>query len=168
MLPYRWGDDAAARAFAGERGATLAVGRSRAREDEVSLSPRSVRRARDLRRLVLPSPNGSTVSAGLAGEVPAVVAMSLRNRRAVGSWLHDRRVADPALRVAVVCAGERWPDGSLRPAVEDLWGAGALVELLAGRDGRTSRPRRRPRRRPSARSTVRSGRGCGPVRAAAS
>ena len=132
VLPYRWGDDAAARAFAGERGATLAVGRSRAREDEVSLSPRSVRRARDLRRLVLPSPNGSTVSAGLAGEVPAVVAMSLRNRRAVGSWLHDRRVADPALRVAVVCAGERWPDGSLRPAVEDLWGAGALVELLAG------------------------------------
>ncbi|MDT7581390.1 MAG: 2-phosphosulfolactate phosphatase [Pseudonocardiales bacterium] len=132
VLPYRWGADDAARAFAGARGATLAVGRSRARPDEVSLSPRSVRRARDLRRLVLPSPNGSTISAGLAGEVPAVVAMSLRNRRAVAGWLGERRAADRGLSVAVVCAGERWPDGSLRPAVEDLWGAGALVELLAG------------------------------------
>ena len=132
VLPHRWGDDDAARAFAGVRGATLAVGRSRAGPGDVSLSPRSVRRAPDLRRLVLPSPNGSTISAGLAGEVPVVVAASLRNRSAVARWLRDRRAADPDVAVAVVCAGERWPDGSLRPAVEDLWGAGALVELLIG------------------------------------
>jgi 2-phosphosulfolactate phosphatase len=130
VLPFPWGDDDRARAFAAEHGATLAVGRSRARPGQVSLSPRSVRDAPDLRRLVLPSPNGSTISAGLARDVPAVVAVSLRNRRAAASWLLSRRAVVPGLRVAVVCAGERWPDGSLRPAVEDQWGAGALVGLL--------------------------------------
>ncbi len=129
VWPYPWGDDGA-RAFAATHDAVLAVGRSRAGPGDVSLSPGSVRRAPDLRRLVLPSPNGSTISARLAGRVPVVVAAGLRNRRAVATWLLDRSTADPDLRVAVVCAGERWPDGTLRPAVEDLWGAGALVTLL--------------------------------------
>jgi len=102
----------------------------------VSLSPTSVREAQQrpggLPRLVLPSPNGSTISAALAESGARVVGASLRNATAVG-----RRLAglDPASRVLVVPSGERWPDGSLRPAVEDLWGAGAVLAALVDAGG---------------------------------
>ncbi|MGO4599912.1 2-phosphosulfolactate phosphatase [Terrabacter sp. 2RAF25] len=138
--PYRWEDDSDgdARAFADERGATLAVPRSRSREEGgVSLSPSSIRAAGPMRDLVLPSPNGSTIAARLADAGAQVVAASLRNGAAVAGWLVDLldstvgSARPPA--VVVVPAGERWADGSLRPAVEDLWGAGAVVAALAGR-----------------------------------
>jgi len=135
--PYRWKDDSA-RAFAEERGATLAVPRSRSRTDGgVSLSPSSIRAAGPIRDLVLPSPNGSATSALLAGAGAQVVAGSLRNHSAVAAWLvawlDSTAGRAPAPAIVVVPAGERWPDGSLRPAVEDLWGAGAVVAALAGR-----------------------------------
>ncbi|MCR6032571.1 hypothetical protein GGQ22_14155 [Nocardioides sp. zg-579] len=63
-----------------------------------------------------------------AGGGPAVVAASLRNAAAVADWLAPRVAAGAT--VALVPAGERWPDGSLRPAAEDLWGAGAVLAGL--------------------------------------
>lgn len=120
--PFRWRDERAA-AYAEERGAVLATGRSRG--EGVSLSPVSVREAVGVERLVLPSPNGSALSADLAASGVTVVGAALRNRSAVAGWLAGRGGA-----VAVVAAGERWPDGSLRPAVEDLWGAGAVIAAL--------------------------------------
>ena len=130
VFPYRWRDDTAA-LFAAEREATLAVGRSQATPGQVSLSPASVRDAPVLDRLVLPSPNGSTISVQLAGTTPEVIGVSLRNRHAAAGWLLARRTAHPELRVAIVAAGERWADGTLRPAVEDLWGAGSLLASLS-------------------------------------
>jgi 2-phosphosulfolactate phosphatase len=136
--PYRW-EDESAEGFARSLGATLAQPRSATRDSgAVSLSPASIRAAGSggsLSDLVLPSPNGSTTSALLAGAGAEVVAASLRNRSAVARWLVGwleavpRSSAPPA--VLVVPSGERWPDGSLRPAVEDLWGAGAVVAALA-------------------------------------
>ena len=128
VLPYRWKDERAA-AYAEERAATLAVGRFEARSlpggAGVSLSPAAMARVSGVSRIVLPSPNGSSISFGLAESGATVVGACLRNRRAVADW-----VASHGGTVAVVAAGERWPDGSLRPAAEDLWGAGAVLALL--------------------------------------
>lgn len=79
-------------------------------------------------KVVLPSPNGSAISFALRESGATVVAASLRNATAVAVWLSGA-VRDGA-SVLVVAAGERWPDGSLRPAVEDLWGAGAVIHRL--------------------------------------
>jgi len=119
--PFRWRDERAA-TYAAERDAVLATGRSE--RAGVSLSPVSVRAAEGVERLVLPSPNGSSIAFGLAEAGVTVVGAALRNAAAVARWL-------PAgATVAVLAAGERWPDGTLRPAVEDLWGAGAVVAGL--------------------------------------
>lgn len=128
--PFPWHDRRAAERAA-ELDATLAVGRLEARDRPglVSLSPASLAGVEGIERLVLPSPNGSTVSAALTGSGATVVAGSLRTASAVAAWVR-RRLATGAV-VAVVPCGERWPDGSLRPAAEDLWGAGAV---LAGLD----------------------------------
>lgn len=133
VIPSPWQDERA-RELAHRHDATLAVGRAAALPGQVSLSPASVRAAGPTPRLVLPSPNGSTVSALLAGQGVTVVGASLRNRRAVARWL--QRPGAGRRRIAVIPAGERWPDGSLRPAIEDLWGAGAVVGALV-EDGRT-------------------------------
>lgn len=128
--PYPWKDERAA-AFAAERGAVLAVGRFEAAgltDPPPSLSPAQLLTSAPVERLVLPSPNGSTICAALAGAGPTVVGASLRNRSAVARWLAPH-LADGAV-VALVPAGERWPDGSLRPGLEDLWGAGAVLDAL--------------------------------------
>lgn len=130
--PFPWKDERA-QAHADALGAALAVGRFEAQhltDPPPSLSPAQLLTSRYVERLVLPSPNGSTTCAALRAAAPAlqVVGASLRNRAAVARWLGPR-VAQGA-RVAVVPSGERWGDGSLRPAVEDLWGAGAVLDLV--------------------------------------
>ncbi len=127
VFPYRWADESAA-AYAAEHDAVLAAGRRAVGPGGVSLSPGSVRAAGSLDRLVLPSPNGSTICAELAGSGTAVYAAALRNRHAVAAALVE--VLRDGGSVALVPAGEKWADGSLRPAVEDLWGAGSVAAAL--------------------------------------
>jgi 2-phosphosulfolactate phosphatase len=131
--PFRWKDERAA-AFAARHDAVLAVQRQDATgaAGGVSLSPVSLAAADGVRRLVLPSPNGSTISTLLAESGASVVAACLRNRRAVAAWLAPRVAAGAS--VALIPAGERWHDDSLRPAVEDLWGAGAVLDALGPAD----------------------------------
>ncbi|MFC8528106.1 2-phosphosulfolactate phosphatase [Nocardia sp. NPDC057227] len=128
VFPYRWGHDGVAE-YAAARGAVGAVGRRVAGPGQVSLSPGTIRRAEPFERLVLPSPNGSTIAHRLAAAGSLCAGASLRNAAAVAGWVGAGR------SVAVVAAGERWPDGSLRPAVEDLWGAGAVLANLPDQEG---------------------------------
>ena len=53
----------------------------------------------------------------------AIAAGCLRNAAAVARWIGDR----PA---AIIPGGERWPDDSLRFAIEDWLAAGAIVARL--------------------------------------
>lgn len=136
VFPYRW-HDGTETAFAEQVGADLAV-RVPAEGADVSttwwLSPASLASIPAGTRLVLPSPNGSALSESAAADHGAVViAGCLRNASAVAEV-----AAGFGGVVAVIGAGERWrgATGPLRPAVEDLLGAGAviaaLVDLLGG------------------------------------
>ncbi|MGW2891098.1 2-phosphosulfolactate phosphatase [Streptomyces griseoruber] len=128
VYPYAW-RDATARAFADAREAELAVGRREMTpEAPWSLSPAALRRAPFASRLVLPSPNGSAIAAAAGGTT--VIAGCLRNATAVGRRLAAQGYGTEDRPVGVVAAGERWPDGSLRPALEDLLGAGAIIAEL--------------------------------------
>ena len=123
ILPYAW-KDASAAAFAAEHGAELAGKRGVAR---YSLSAASFLDATPKLRCVLPSPNGAAVSSAASAHASVIFAACLRNAQAVA------QAAARAGRTFNVCpAGERWSDGSLRPALEDWLGAGAVLSWLPG------------------------------------
>jgi 2-phosphosulfolactate phosphatase len=122
VLPYRW-KDGSAKAYAAEKGAVLAD--ERHPEAEYSLSPACLRAIPAGTRIVMPSPNGSTLSLS-AGNVPLFTAC-LRNAPAVA-----KRAYALGPHVSVVPAGERWNGSLLRPCLEDLIGAGSLIAELPG------------------------------------
>ena len=138
VLPFGWPGESvteaeqtgvaeAAEAYARQWDARLATHRTTVTPSTPwSLSPAHLRAAPFVARLVLPSPNGAAIAAAAPPDVP-VVAACLRNVTAVSSWLTSHGYGTPEHPVAVIAAGERWPDGSLRPALEDLLGAGSLI-----------------------------------------
>jgi 2-phosphosulfolactate phosphatase len=114
VYPYQYAG-ASAMAFAKRIGGRLADG------SPYSLSPASLRSIPTGTRLVLPSPNGATLTL-IAAEsgVPHVFAGCLRNATAVAGAV--RRIGGT---VTVIAAGERrgGGDGPLRPCFEELVGA---------------------------------------------
>jgi 2-phosphosulfolactate phosphatase len=124
VYPYR-GQDTSPAAFAASVGAIVADAKRGG--PGYSLSPQSLLHLPHGTRLVLPSPNGATLTLG-TGMVPTLTGC-FRNAQAVAAAAQRY-----GQRIAIIPAGERWPDdGSLRPAFEDWVGAGALISYLAGR-----------------------------------
>ena len=122
VYPYRWKDDSRID-YAKSISAEPAGPRGKAK---YSLSPVSLMSLPKGARLVLASPNGATLSLSTGGR--PTFAGCLRNAKAVA-----QAAAGLGTRVAIVPCGERWKeDGSLRPALEDLIGAGAVISHLSG------------------------------------
>lgn len=126
VLPYKW-HDGSEYEYASTHDAVVAEkGRWEHVPGRITLSPESLTRVEAGTRLVLPSPNGSalTFAAEDAGASTVRVAC-LRNASAVGE-------ASAGGIVSVIAAGERWrgATGPLRPAYEDLLGAGAVIAAV--------------------------------------
>ncbi|MDP8929718.1 MAG: 2-phosphosulfolactate phosphatase [Actinomycetota bacterium] len=124
VYPAPWSDDRAAE-LARRLGAELAGGR-RSSGSAYSLSPVSFLQARP-GTVVLPSPNGAEVALAAEARGVYVVVGCLRNATAVAA------AVGAGLPVGVIAAGERRPEGGLRPCWEDLVGAGAIIKGLSGR-----------------------------------
>ena len=124
IFPYRGPADKLPK-YAASVGAEWA-GRKR-NASTYTLSPTSLLNIPPGTRLVLPSPNGSTLT--LAAKPTPVLAGCLRNARAVA-----QAASRFGRKIAVIAAGERWrTDRSLRPAFEDFLSAGAIIHHLDGR-----------------------------------
>lgn len=124
VWPYAIGSDGAEQ-LAREIGAVLARGRST--RQGPTLSPASLLDLEEGSRVVLPSPNGSAIAhAAVSGGLP-VVSACLRGAAAAVRLLEEFG------RVGLVASGERWPDGTLRPAYEDWLGCGVLAQGLVAK-----------------------------------
>ncbi len=123
VLPYL-GDLADLAAFAEANEAIFADPR-RKHQPGFSLAPSSLTTIPKGTRFVLPSPNGSILSLSTGDAI--TLAGCLRNAQAVAA-----KASQLGTRISVIAAGERWHGGLLRPAIEVLLGAGAIITHLTG------------------------------------
>jgi len=92
-----------------------------------SLSPSSLLLLPKGERVILPSLNGANCALAAADTGAIVVAGSLRNASAVAKYVGG--MPGP---IGVVAAGDLASDGTMRPAVEDILGAAAILRYLPG------------------------------------
>lgn len=97
-----------------------------------SLSPTTFLSIEPGTRVVLASPNGATCSR-YAEQVPYLFVGALVNAQAIAGVV-STFLGQTDLSVTIIACGERWrpptEDGSLRFAIEDYLGAGAILSYL--------------------------------------
>jgi 2-phosphosulfolactate phosphatase len=117
-------------------GAEVVAVDRRATTARFSLSPASLSTIAPGDRLIFTSLNGAACTSA-AAKAPVVMIGALTNASAVAGAIRTAVDGAVARRCTIVPCGERWtsvsdgPD-SLRPSVEDLLGAGAIVSALSG------------------------------------
>jgi 2-phosphosulfolactate phosphatase len=123
IYPYRWKDKSAI-----EYAKTIdseVADFNRKYTDGFSLSPTSLLKIKPATKLILPSPNGSTLTLS-TGTTPTLCG-SLRNAKSVAHFAKKY-----GKKISIIPAGEQWVDKTLRVAFEDLVGAGAIISYLTG------------------------------------
>ena len=125
VYPYRCKDRTAAE-YAWARNAIMANFNREYEGGGYSLAPSSLVDIPPGTSLVLPSPNGSALSLS-TGNVPTF-AGCLRNASVLANKLQQYGTG-----ISIIPAGERWKkQQTMRPAIEDLVGAGAIIHALKG------------------------------------
>lgn len=126
VYPYPWKDHSVTQ-YAQSVGAIAANSDRRFSGQGYSLSPRTLLSVRPDEKLVLPSPNGSATCFRARERGVPVLTGCLRNLTATA------KACRAFSRILIVPCGERWPDGSLRPCIEDYVVAGGIIAALAQR-----------------------------------
>ena len=122
VYPYVYKDDSAIEYAAANDAVLASFNRSK---DKFSLSPLSLKKISEGTRIVLPSPNGSELS--LCSLSKVTLCACFRNYRVVAEYANS--ISE---NIVVIPAGEKWPNGTIRFAIEDYLGAGALLSELKG------------------------------------
>ena len=122
IFPYRWKDQGAVEYV---RSKNIQLASFNRQATGFSLSPSSLTAIPANTKLVLPSPNGSTLS--LLSTSKHTFTGCLRNCVAIAKY-----ASGVGASIALIPAGEKWSSGTLRPAIEDLIGAGAIINYLTG------------------------------------
>jgi len=124
IYPYKYKDETSIE-YSKAIGAKLAS-MNRTASEGYSLSPVSLLNITSGTKLVLPSPNGATLSLSTGNVI--TICGGPRNAKAVAEY-----AMSVGNKIAVIPAGERWKnDGTLRPAFEDFTGAGTIISYLKG------------------------------------
>ncbi|SIR36053.1 MULTISPECIES: 2-phosphosulfolactate phosphatase [Acidiphilium] len=123
IIPFPHGDATSAAEAASQAGALCAARRSQS--GGYSLSPHSLQTIEPGTKLLLPPPNGATIT--LAAGTTPILAGCLRNATATARAAQT--IANGGA-IGIIPAGERWADHTIRPAIEDWLGAGAIIDAL--------------------------------------
>ncbi|MDJ0975718.1 MAG: 2-phosphosulfolactate phosphatase [Planctomycetota bacterium] len=135
IVPFRHGDEEAARAEAERLGVELLTDSENGKRR--ALSPRRYGARAKGHTYLLPSPNGATCSL-IAEPATAVFLGCVRNASAAAAAA-AATAQEHGVAITVVPCGERWPahddapDQGVRPCVEDHLGAGAVITALEGK-----------------------------------